>query len=391
MAILIVDDAATDRFALALMLNAAGYSDVLMASSAAEAIVCLAQRTPDDVELILTDLQMPGVDGIAACAQIKAMPQWYDVPIIMVTGSDDLDNLRDAFAAGAIDYIIKPANEVELLARVRSAVRLKHETDHRKARERELKTLNQRLEGVLADLAEQHQLLQREQAKSEQLLLNILPPSIAERLKQAPGIIADRFEAVTVLFADIVGFTELAAGIAPEALVNLLNKIFSRFDQLAEQHGLEKIKAIGDSSMAVGGLPMPRPDHARAVAAMALDMQAAVQALSDGALSVRIGIHSGPVVAGVIGMKKFSYDLWGDTVNVASRMESHGQAGTIQVSEATFRLIRHAFQCEPRGCIHVKGKGAMPVWCLLGCPTHATAVQMAPNRGLARVNVGALG
>jgi class 3 adenylate cyclase len=340
-------------------LSAAGVGSV-----GGEAIACLARRSPDDVELVLTDLHMPGVNGIAACQQIKAMPAWSDIPIIMITGSDEVDDLRDAFVAGAIDYITKPANQVELLARVRSAVRLKHEMDRRKARERE--TLNNRLEEVLADLADQHQLLQCEQAKSEQLLLNILPPPIAERLKQATGIIADSFEEVTVLFADIVGFTELVAGVVPEALVGMLNEVFSRFDQLAEQHGLERIKTIGDNYMAVGGLPTPRPDHASAVTALALDMQATVRALSGGALQVRIGIHSGPVVAGVIGRQKFTYDLWGDTVNVASRMESHGPAGAIQVSAATYRLIQHEFVCAPRGRIHIKGKGAMEVWHILG-------------------------
>src|SRR5262245_4348460 len=210
MAILIIDDTATDRFALALMLDDAGYTDLLQTGSAAEALVCLANHTSDDIELILTDLNMPGVNGIAAWQQIKALPGWADIPIIMVTGSDEVNDLSAAFAAGASDYITKPANAVELLARVRSALRLKHEMDRRKARERDLETLNKRLEGVLADLAEQHALLQHEQAKSEQLLLNILPLPIVQRLKQAPGIIADRFEAVTVLFADIVGFIELA-------------------------------------------------------------------------------------------------------------------------------------------------------------------------------------
>jgi len=365
MAMLIVDDAATDRLALALRLQEAGYTDVLLAASAADALACLAHHTPNDIELILTDLHMPGVNGIAACRQIKALPAWHDIPVIMVTSSDEVNDLRAAFDAGAIDYITKPANEVELLARVRSAVRLKHEM-------------------------EQHQLLQHEQAKSEQLLLNILPEPIAERLKQAPGVIADRFEQVTVLFADLVGFTELAAGIAPEALVRLLNEIFSRFDQLAERHGLEKIKTIGDSYMAVGGLPMPRPNHAIAVAGMALDMLTAVQELSGGTLSVRIGIHSGPVVAGVIGQKKFSYDLWGDTVNVASRMESHGQAGTIQVSAATHELIQHAFRCAARGCIQVKGKGAMEVWHILGPQAECAASQVS-EQSLALVNVPAYG
>ena len=231
MALLVVDDAAIDRLALALMLNSAGYTAPLLASSAAEALACLERHTPDDIELILTGLNMPDVDGIMACRQIKAMAAWSDTPVIMVTSSDEVGDLSAAFEAGAIDYLTKPVNKVELMARVRSAVRLKHEMDRRKARERELKALNQRLEGVLSELAEQHTLLQREQTTSERLLLNILPPPIAERLKQAPGIIADRFEAVTVLFADIVGFTELAASMAPEALVSLLNEIFSHFDQ----------------------------------------------------------------------------------------------------------------------------------------------------------------
>jgi class 3 adenylate cyclase len=305
----------------------------------------------------------------------------------MVTGSDEVDDLRAAFHAGAIDYTTKPANEVELLARVRSAIRLKHEMDRRKARERELEALNRRLEGVLADLAEQHQLLQHEQAKSEQLLLNILPPPVGERLKQAPGVIADRFDAVTVLLADIVGFTELATGIAPEALVGMLNEVFSRFDQLAEQHGLEKIKTIRDSYMVVGGLPMPCSDDAIAVARMALDMQAAIQGLSGGALSVRIAIYSGPVVAGVIGQKKFSYDLWGDTVNVTSRMESHGQAGAIQVSAATYQLIQHAFRCAARGCIQIKGKGAMEVWHILGLQLESAASQVSQHLALVNVPV----
>lgn len=383
MAIPIVDDAATDRFALALLLNDAGYTEILEASSAAEALKCLADLTPETVDLILTDLNMPGVNGIAACAQFKRWPEWVDIPVIMVTSSDEADDLSAAFAAGAIDYITKPANAVELLARVRSAVRLKHEMDSRKARERELKGLNAQLESVLVDLAEQHRLLQDEQAKSEQLLLNILPPPIAKRLKQAPGIIADRFDMATVLFADIVGFTELAAGIAPEVLVGMLNEIFTRFDDLAELHGLEKIKTIGDSYMAVGGLPMARDDHATAVAALALDMLAAVGVLSGGALNVRIGIHSGPVVAGVIGTKKFSYDLWGDTVNVASRMESHGQAGAIQLSQATYQLVQHAFHCTARGAVQIKGKGLMEIWHLLGRKAEPAVHQPPDSRQIA--------
>lgn len=201
-----------------------------------------------------------------------------------------------------------------------------------------------------------------EQQKSEKLLLNILPQPIAQRLKQEPQAIADGFSNVTVLFADIVGFTQLSTQITPEKLVSLLNSIFSAFDQLVEKHGLEKIKTIGDAYMAVGGLPEPRADHAQAVIMFALDMHNVIDKFNwetGHNLSIRIGINSGPVVAGVIGIKKFIYDLWGDTVNIASRMESHGTPGTIQITESTFQLIQNQFQIKPIGQIAVKGKGNM--------------------------------
>ncbi len=203
--------------------------------------------------------------------------------------------------------------------------------------------------------------------RSETLLLNVLPAAIASRLKATPGTIADHFDAVTILFADLVGFTQMSARIPPQALVDLLNEIFSDFDALADRHGLEKIKTIGDAYMVVGGLPALRPDHADAVAAMALDMLEVVQrhATRTGMdLAIRIGIHSGPAVAGVIGRRKFIYDLWGDAVNTASRMESHGMPGQVQVSDATRVLLSSAFVLTPRGTIEVKGKGPMETWLL---------------------------
>ncbi|XZN91303.1 MAG: adenylate/guanylate cyclase domain-containing protein [Microcoleus sp.] len=199
------------------------------------------------------------------------------------------------------------------------------------------------------------------------MLLNILPEVIAERLKKQEGIIADEFAAVTVMFADIVGFTQLSASISPKALVHLLNDIFSKFDRLAHNHGLEKIKTIGDSYMVVAGLPYPRADHAEAIAEMALDMQKAIAKYRkqiDSELRIRIGIHSGPVVAGIIGTKKFIYDLWGDTVNTAARMESHGIADEIQITEATYLLLKNQYQFQERGLITVKGKGRMPAYLL---------------------------
>jgi class 3 adenylate cyclase len=243
--------------------------------------------------------------------------------------------------------------------------------------------------------------LRIEQMKSERLLLNVLPQEIVERLKlsqskalankisetyanQMPdissdpmlenltngtngAIVADAYDEVTVLFADIVNFTEYAAAISASDLVNCLNDIFSEFDRLVDLYDLEKIKTIGDSYMAVGGLPIPSKDHAVAIAEMALEMQISIQKFKrlDGSpFSLRIGIHTGQAIAGVIGTKKFIYDLWGDTVNVASRMESHGVAGCIQVTEATYQILKNKYRLEQRNAINIKGKGEMITYLL---------------------------
>jgi class 3 adenylate cyclase len=208
--------------------------------------------------------------------------------------------------------------------------------------------------------------LDLERAKSEGLLLNILPRSIADRLKSSATSIADGFPAVTVLFADMVGFTKLSSRLSPVELVGGLNEMFSAFDDLAEQHGVEKIKTIGDAYMAVAGLH-GETDHAARLADMALGMVERVTAMNRFAepLSVRVGLHSGPAVAGVIGKKKFIYDVWGDTVNIASRMESHAEPGKVQVTEETKALLEKDFELEPRGEIEVKGKGKMRTWFLL--------------------------
>ncbi len=220
-----------------------------------------------------------------------------------------------------------------------------------------------------SDRKQAQEALRQEQEKVERLILNILPAPIAERLKQNYTSIADHFEEVTVLFADIVGFTQLSAHISPTELVNNLNQIFSSFDQLADRHDLEKIKTIGDAYMVVGGLPMPRQDHAEAIAEMALDMQLELGKFSEEIginFNIRIGINTGPVVAGVIGLKKFIYDLWGDTVNIASRMESQGIPGHIQVTDCTYELLCHKYTFQERGMIHVKGKGDMIAYLLTG-------------------------
>jgi adenylate cyclase len=224
--------------------------------------------------------------------------------------------------------------------------------------------------------------LNQEKDRSEQLLLNILPESIAKQLKKNNSVPAEHFEAATILFADIVGFTSLSARMEPMELVAGLNQIFSAFDALTETYGLEKIKTIGDAYMVAGGLPIPRADHAQAIAAMALDMQQEMLRLNQvlgEPLEIRIGIHSGPVVAGVIGIRKFIYDLWGDAVNVASRMESHGEPGSIQVTDVTYELLKEDYILESRGTIAVKGRGEMQTYWLLDRRTTRSCPKSKPQ------------
>ncbi|MFB2934101.1 PAS domain S-box protein [Aerosakkonemataceae cyanobacterium BLCC-F154] len=227
-------------------------------------------------------------------------------------------------------------------------------------------------EGIVENITKRkaaEEALRYQQEQTEKLLLNILPQPIAERLRKEESTIADIFKEATVLFADIVGFTELSANIPPVELIEMLNEIFSTFDELTEEHGLEKIKTIGDAYMVVGGLPIPRQDHAHAIAEMALDMKTQIDRFNRQAgqnVQLRVGINTGPVIAGVIGIKKFIYDLWGDTVNTASRMESHGLAGEIQVTTTTYELLRDKYQFQKRGNIPIKGKGEMTTYLLTG-------------------------
>jgi guanylate cyclase len=237
--------------------------------------------------------------------------------------------------------------------------------------------------GLLAQFVRQREqalaALQVEQDRAENLLLNILPRSIAERLKTDSTTIADQFAAASILFADIVDFTPLSDQLQPAEVVGLLDDLFTHFDSLAERYGVEKIKTIGDCYMVAAGVPTPRPDHARVMALMALDMREAMRSehgVGHLDLELRIGINSGPVVAGVIGRKRFLYDLWGDAVNMASRMESSGTPGRIQVTRATCELLRDEFELEPRGTVPIKGKGEVETWYLVG----RRAAPLQPSR-----------
>lgn len=221
----------------------------------------------------------------------------------------------------------------------------------------------------VSELKKMQRAIQSEKEKSEKLLLNILPESIAERLKNKNSIIVDGIPSSTILFTDIVGFTSLSEQISPEKLIHLLNIIFSEFDNLVEAYDLEKIKTIGDAYMVAAGIPSPRNNHAEVIADFALEMKIVMAKINknlENPLNIRIGINSGPVVAGVIGKKKFSYDLWGDSVNTASRMESHGVPGEIQITQATYNIIKDKYDFEDRGVTQIKGKGPMQTYLLKG-------------------------
>jgi class 3 adenylate cyclase len=225
-------------------------------------------------------------------------------------------------------------------------------------------------------------------AENERLLLNILPEPIAQRLRHGERMIADRVEDVTLMFADIVEFTRLSSGMSPSELVTVLNEVFTVFDELVERYDLEKVKTIGDAYMVVGGLTAPMPDHTARVARMALELAEAVGRIEAAArlgVAFRVGIHCGPVVAGVIGTKRFIYDVWGDTVNLASRMESHGIPGRVQVTGAVQERLRDGFDLEPRGLVDVKGKGSMPTWFLTAPrPGRSTRPGPVPRRTCGR-------
>jgi adenylate cyclase len=340
--VLVVDDHDFSRDAVARSLTLDGHT-VVTAKNGRQALTLLRAHAFD---LVLLDIMMPEINGFEVLEQCRADSQLRQIPIVVISGNDDLGSVVRCVEMGAADYLLKPFDHVLFKARVDACLEKKRLHDKEQAYIRQLKA---------------------EQEKSERLLLNILPAPIAARLKLDQGIIAEQFDDVTVLFADIVDFTTLAARITPTELVGVLNQIFSLFDQLAEQHGLEKIKTIGDAYMVVGGLPVARADHAEAVADMALDMRRSIACFNaeHGELfTIRIGISCGPAVAGVIGTTKFAYDLWGDTVNTASRMESHGLPGHIQVSAAAYKRLRETYRFTPRGRIDVKGKGTMRTYLL---------------------------
>jgi len=338
--ILVVDDTPANLQALSATLKEKGYQ-ISVATNGQQALEAVARVRPD---LILLDVVMPEMDGFEACRRLKSSDATNDIPIIFLTARAESEDIVKGFELGAVDYVPKPFNAPELLARVNT-----------------------------------HLTMDRLHRENERLLLSILPASIATRLKSGDAGIADHYPEVSVLFADIVGFTVLSGGMSPKPLVSMLDDLFTEFDELAHRHRVEKIKTIGDCYMAVCGVPDSRPDHAAALADMALEMLDCLNEFNQSrstTLHIRIGLNTGPVVAGVIGRSKFIYDLWGDTVNTASRMESTGLPDHIQITEEMQRVLAPQFELAERGEVDVKGKGRLRAWFLLGRRPSAVDTRM---------------
>ena len=312
--ILVIDDDRANREILKRHLARRGHEVRTVAS--AEAAFRLLEKSP--VDLVLSDVLMPDLNGIELLTRLKTSDAWREIPVIMVSGLREIEAVVRCISAGAEDYLQKPIDPVLLHARVEASL--------------ERARLRQREKDFVARIA-------YERDRADAILHAMLPAPVIRRLRDGEAVIADRIPAATIVFADIVDFTPLVARTEPTALLRRLSALFRAFDDLADRHGVEKIKTIGDAYMAAAGLPEPHPDHARIAIAFARDV---LQIMSQGigrGLSLRVGVHSGPVIAGLIGRKRFVYDIWGEAVNMASRLESSGQPGHIHISQATLDLL----------------------------------------------------
>jgi adenylate cyclase len=363
--ILVVDDQPANVLLLERMLGDAGYQAV---TSTLDPRAVRALHEQHRYDLILLDLQMPGMDGFQVMEGLKEIETAGYLPVLVITAQPD-HKLR-ALRAGAKDFVSKPFDVAEVLTRVHNMleVRLLHVEIRRK--NAELKTL---FDQVVA-----------ERKLSERLALHVPPESIAARLQARPDVTADSFADVTVVIADIVGLAELTPTASTEELAVFVAEIFVHFDGLAQARGVKKIKTLGNSYMAVAGVPVPAGDHATRAAHLSLDMVDALERFNERsghALQVRVGVASGAVVAGVIGKRLYVYDVWGDAVTIASRMESHGVAGRVQVSDSTRHLLGKPFLLEERGALAVEGKGEIKTWFLGGHKSALESTAVTHKRG----------
>jgi len=340
---LVVDDNAANRDILVRQLLRRGHA--VMSAADGPGALELAER--NEFDLVLLDLILPGMGGFEVLRRLKEAEHTEDIPVIMISALDELDSVVRCIEGGAEDYLIKPFNPVLLRARIDASLEKKH------LRNREKKFIQD---------------IDQERRRSEALLLNILPQEVIRRLRGGEMAIADRIEEATILFCDLVGFTALSQELPAGRTVDLLNRLFSVFDELVAEQAVEKIKTIGDSYMVAAGIPERQSDHALRIATLAPRMLATVDDIAKATnirLQARIGIHTGPVVAGVLGTHKFVYDVWGETVNIASRMESHSLPQQIHISAATRVALSDRFTVKPRGRVRIRDCGVMETYFLI--------------------------
>lgn len=360
--ILIVDDIADNISMLSEILT--DYR-LLAATTGAKALDLVKKKRPD---LILLDIEMPEMNGFEVCSFLKQEAETKDIPIIFLTGRDDKQDTVRGFELGAADYITKPYDPAELKVRVNTQLELGDYRERMESTINQLEQSSQLLKFASAESQRQAKLLQAEKDRTEQLLRNILPTPIATELNTHGKVEPRHYPLASVLFADIVGFTRITEKLSPAEIVSELNTVFTIFDGIMDRHDLEKIKTIGDGYMAVGGIPEPDVENPIKSVQAGLDMiNALAAAVKKGEKlkhpwQVRIGIHTGDLIAGLIGKHKFAYDVWGQTVNIASRMETGGSPGRVNISGITYQLVKDQFRCSSRGHIEVKNMGKMDMY-----------------------------
>ncbi len=338
-----------------------------------------------DVDLIIMDWEMPVMNGIEALECLKSEPGVADIPVIIITTTG---NLQQAFEAGAIDFIRKPLDKTELLVRVKSALSMFKLIKQLVIQAEILEEQSIELEQKNIELNDQKQALEREKEESERLLQNILPKEVADQLKNKGVVDPKPYRKVSVLFTDFQGFTKISEKLSPKEILKELGVFFEKFDEIIGKHHIEKIKTIGDAYMCVGGLPLRNHSNPLDTVLAALEMQDFAKKYNEQKIAegkepwnLRIGIHTGRVIAGVIGKKKFAYDIWGDTVNTASRMESAGEIGKVNISETTYEYIKDYFDCEERGKIEAKNKGLIKMYFVLGLKEeYSEGSPVVPNK-----------
>ena len=340
--ILIVEDSPVNRKILGELLQKQGYT-VINAASGEEALKLVTTVLPD---LIILDILLPGMNGYATCIQLKDEPATRDIPVIFISSLDATEDKIGGFEAGGVDYITKPFHPAEVIARICTHLRIRH---------------------LQRKLAQQNMLLQEEKQKSEDLLQNVLPRRIARELLATGHCAPKLFAEATVCFADIVEFTAASSHLSPETIISELNEIFTGFDAIATRHHCERMKTIGDAYLFVCGVPKPDPHHAENIVRSALEMIEFLDKRNQRARyswQIRVGIHSGPVVGGVVGTEKYLYDIFGDTVNIAARMEELGTPMHVNVSHKTRTILGDRFPFARGKEIEVKGKGRQVMYTL---------------------------